>query len=146
MCATVQEIMNRNQLWNDEGQHYMPTAILWRGHKKYRKKGGYCINASDTCGNGPALNDIISFLPESVSLELDNIREMVDEEILLLVKTCKRLRDFTLNAVILVSTIQEIMELQKERKIGKALLLKYILIYIKKVLVKEMKKTKPMNF
>ncbi|XP_061198394.1 F-box only protein 39-like [Saccostrea echinata] len=70
------------------------------------------------------LNDTIRHLHltykhciDSVSLELDNTHEMVDEEILQLVKTCKCLRDLTLNAVILVSTVREIMELQRERKI-----------------------------
>jgi hypothetical protein len=62
---------------------------------------------------------------ESVSLELDNTDELVDEEFLVLVTSCKLLRDVTLNAVILVPTIQQIMQLQQQRKIGKNLLLKF---------------------
>lgn len=55
---------------------------------------------------------------ESVSLELDNNHETVDEEILLMVTSCKFLRDLTINAVVLIPTIQQIMELQRERKIS----------------------------
>uniref|UniRef100_A0A8W8K1B8 Uncharacterized protein n=1 Tax=Magallana gigas TaxID=29159 RepID=A0A8W8K1B8_MAGGI len=58
-----------------------------------------------------------SKIKESVSLELDNNHETVDEEIFAMVTSCKHLKDFTLNAVILIPTIQQIMELQRERKI-----------------------------
>jgi hypothetical protein len=50
MSATVQEIMNRNHLWNDEGQHYMPLAISWRGHKNVKLGWGHLKIFSRTTG------------------------------------------------------------------------------------------------
>jgi len=41
----------------------------------------------------------------------------VDESIFRLISTCKNVRDISINAVLLVSTIESIMELEEERKI-----------------------------
>ncbi|KAK3084259.1 hypothetical protein FSP39_010761 [Pinctada imbricata] len=55
---------------------------------------------------------------ESVSLEMDNNHEIVDEALLALLGRCKLLRELTLNAVVMVPTIEVIMHLITERKIN----------------------------
>ena len=51
-------------------------------------------------------------------MELDNNRESVDDNIVMMVRECKGLKELYLNAVLSVATIDEICELQTDRKIG----------------------------
>jgi hypothetical protein len=50
---------------------------------------------------------------------MDNTHEFVDFNIVNLLHKCRKLDSLTLNAVILISTIETICNLQSERKIGK---------------------------
>ncbi|XP_052799485.1 F-box only protein 39-like [Mya arenaria] len=59
---------------------------------------------------------------ETVSFELDNTGEIVDEALLALVVRCKRLRELNVNAMIAVQTVEELCEMVRHRKIDLTLL------------------------
>lgn len=55
---------------------------------------------------------------ESVSFELDNTQEIVDQSLLLLVTKCKKLRELAVNAMISMKTVEDICEMVREKTIG----------------------------
>lgn len=59
---------------------------------------------------------------------MDNSHEIVDPAIMNLVNKCKNLRDLTLNYVMLLGTVEEIIDLEKEKKIRKCYW-KWFLLY-----------------
>lgn len=56
---------------------------------------------------------------ESVSFELDNTQEIVDQPLLHLAAKCKKLKELSINAMISVKTVEDICEMLREKTIGK---------------------------
>ncbi|XP_069134446.1 F-box only protein 39-like [Argopecten irradians] len=70
-------------------------------------------NLSDTIVH---LADSFTSTLEAASFELDNNQEFVDEAVLYFVNKCKKLFDLSINASVLLSTIETVLELVDEGK------------------------------
>ncbi|XP_060582019.1 F-box only protein 39-like isoform X2 [Ruditapes philippinarum] len=59
---------------------------------------------------------------ESVSFELDNTQEIVDQPLLHLAAKCKKLKELSINAMISIKTVEDICEMLREKTIDLSML------------------------
>ncbi|XP_045172359.1 F-box only protein 39-like isoform X2 [Mercenaria mercenaria] len=59
---------------------------------------------------------------ESVSFELDNTQEIIDQPLLHLVSKCKKLKELSVNAMVSIKTVEDICEMLREKTIDLTML------------------------